>query len=71
MPINNPYFSSIDIKDSQGDLVIELLDQEPIPNRLFAPAKAPGQIAGFYNSRFDEVSLFVVDSSGTRWMKIS
>ena len=71
MPINNPFFSSIDIKDSQGDLTIELLENEPIAGRLFAPPKIPGQIAGWYDPQFDEVSLFVVDSNGTRWMKIS
>lgn len=71
MPISNPFVSTVDIQDSQGDVRIEMLDDEPIIGQRFRPLRIPGQMAGYYDAVFDTVSLYVVNVNGEEWLRVT
>ncbi len=68
MSINPGYISSQPI-DEDINVTISLLSTRPTPLTVIDPPQSPGLIVGFYNGSIDVVELFMVDGSGTRYIK--
>lgn len=69
MSINPGYISSQPI-DEDVDVTISLLTTRPSALTVIDPPKSPGLIVGFYNGSIDAVELYMVDGSGTRYIKV-
>ena len=74
MAINNPSFSTSDNESEAQALRLEVLTSPPdiSPNaNLFDPPRTPNRLYGWYNGVSDMVELYMVNSSGTRFVRVS
>ena len=53
------------------EAVIEILYNQPDPNQLLDVPLTPGKLVGVFNGAQGIVSLYVVDNSGLRLLRIS
>lgn len=52
-------------------VVIEMLSSRPIIGAVFTPARPVGQLCGYYDATSGRVDLYVVGSSGIRFLKVA
>lgn len=70
MPINPSAIATQSVADQDTPAVIEMLTTQPNSSITFSPPRPPGQICGFYNGSIDGVELWVVNNSGTRFLRV-
>jgi hypothetical protein len=69
MAINPSGIKSVEVAQDTN-VCIELLSTRPVEGATFSPAKQPGLLVGFYNGALDGVEIFVVDYTGTRYVRM-
>lgn len=69
MAINPSGIKSVEISQD-ANTCIQLLPTRPVEGAVFSPAKQPGLLVGFYNGVLDGVEIFVVDYTGTRYVRM-
>ena len=70
MAINNSSITSASIREDL-DLVVEVLYSEPPgSNYVLEIAQTPGKLVAFYDTRADNVLLYVISRSGLRYLRV-
>lgn len=70
MTINLPSFSTSSA-ESQARLVVKMLSQRPPVLRRLTTSVVPNEIAGYYDSEYGVVELYMASQDGTYWMRIA
>ena len=74
MVINNPSISTSDSVEEARAFRVEMLygDQPNIgPNVFITPPTTPNRLYGWYNGSTDMVELFMTNSAGNRYIRVS
>ena len=70
MAINPINLASLNVLESDTDVVIEMLNNKPISTRYYDIATTPNKLCGYYNPETEKVELFVTDYTGRRYLKV-
>lgn len=71
MGINPHAIGNTSVTNQSVPLVIEMLYEQPVTSATFTPARPAGQLCGFYNGITGFVELYVVNSSGIRFVRVA
>ena len=68
MAINRSSITSQSIEENTN-VVIDMLSAPPDLNAIIDPLDIPGKLYGFYNGATGFVELYLVDKSGSRYLR--
>lgn len=74
MTINNPSISTSDNTARAQEFRLEMLtgtQPDVSPDALLDPLQVPNRLYGWYNGSSDMVELFMTNSSGNRYIRVS
>ena len=69
MTINPSQISTIPLSQTTN-FAIEIFYTDPPLDGVLSTQRVPGQLLGFYNNNSDELTLYVVDTQGTRLVRV-
>ena len=69
MTINKPSFAAASAA-TPAKIVIRMLDQRPAVLSRLAQNVTPNEIAGFFDTDFQVVELFMSSPDGSYWLRI-
>ena len=70
MTINPPSIGSNPIGDSP-EMIITLVDTRPEVGNFFSPNQTPAKMVGYYEAVTDRVELYIVNSNGNVYLRVS
>ena len=68
MSISRASISAVPLEDNT-EFVIQMVASQPDTDEFLDPPLSPGKVFGFYNGATGFVELYVINNSGTRYLK--